>query len=329
MYTCDYEVKKMYDRRLNDQTISKMKKIIFDNYEKMIFEKVGEIENPQYMITKEHLRKVPTENLQPLEKGMQWGTYMDNLWVVGKMTVTKETEGKKLYALSHAGKGEELFFLNGVPHGIYSWKQFNCTGGAHDAQLITDGAKEGDVFDIAFECYAGHWGGGEDRFGKYCMNELSEAEANNLNDQYNGIDICTMNEEIKDFVFDIKEMISLNNVLEDVNVEKYRIRRALLKINSIMKQCPQHFSKEEIMEGVRECLKISRPFFNGKNNKVFGSVGLIGHSHMDSAWLWPYKETIRKCARTFSNALNMMDQYPEYVYSIFCTSHRMDEKILS
>ena len=303
----------MYDKRLIEQTINKMGKII-DNYEKLIFDKVGEIENPQYMITKDHLRKVPTENLKPLENGMKWGTYLDNLWVIGKVTVTKETEGKKLYALSHAGKGEELFFLNGVPHGIYSWKQFNCTGGAHDAQLITDGAKEGDVFDIAFECYAGHWGGGEDRFGKYCMNELSEAEANNLNDQYNGIDICTMNEEIKDFVFDIKEMISLNNVLEDVNVEKYRIRRALLKINSIMKQCPQHFSKEEIMEGVRECLKISRPFFNGKNNKVFGSVGLIGHSHMDSAWLWPYKETIRKCARTFSNALNMMDQYPEYMF---------------
>ena len=38
----------MYDKRLIEQTINKMGKII-DNYEKLIFDKVGEIENPQYM----------------------------------------------------------------------------------------------------------------------------------------------------------------------------------------------------------------------------------------------------------------------------------------
>ena len=37
----------MYDKRLIEQTINKMGKII-DNYEKLIFDKVGEIENPQF-----------------------------------------------------------------------------------------------------------------------------------------------------------------------------------------------------------------------------------------------------------------------------------------
>ena len=27
----------------------------------------------------------------------------------------------------------------------------------------------------------------------------------------------------------------------------------------------------------------------------------VGHAHIDSAWLWPVRETVRKCARTFSN----------------------------
>lgn len=37
----------------------------------------------------------------------------------------------------------------------------------------------------------------------------------------------------------------------------------------------------------------------------------VGHAHIDSAWLWPIRETIRKCARTFSNVLRLMDDNPE------------------
>jgi alpha-mannosidase len=38
----------------------------------------------------------------------------------------------------------------------------------------------------------------------------------------------------------------------------------------------------------------------------------VGHAHIDSAWLWPVRETIRKCARTFASATQMIDAYPEY-----------------
>jgi alpha-mannosidase len=43
-----------------------------------------------------------------------------------------------------------------------------------------------------------------------------------------------------------------------------------------------------------------------------------GHAHIDSAWLWPVRETIRKCARTFANAVALMDKHPEFVFS--CSS---------
>ena len=33
------------------------------------------------------------------------------------------------------------------------------------------------------------------------------------------------------------------------------------------------------------------------------NVSAIGHAHIDSAWLWPVRETRRKVARTVSNAL--------------------------
>ncbi len=32
-----------------------------------------------------------------------------------------------------------------------------------------------------------------------------------------------------------------------------------------------------------------------------------GHAHIDTAWLWPIRETVRKCARTFSSAVELMD----------------------
>ena len=41
-------------------------------------------------------------------------------------------------------------------------------------------------------------------------------------------------------------------------------------------------------------------------------VVAAGHAHIDSAWLWPVRETIRKCARTFASATRMMDDDPAY-----------------
>ena len=35
-------------------------------------------------------------------------------------------------------------------------------------------------------------------------------------------------------------------------------------------------------------------------------------SHIDTAWLWPFSETVRKCGRTFSTAITYMRQYPHY-----------------
>jgi alpha-mannosidase len=43
-------------------------------------------------------------------------------------------------------------------------------------------------------------------------------------------------------------------------------------------------------------------------------ISAIGHAHIDTAWLWPLRETIRKCARTFSTALAYMEEYPAYVF---------------
>ncbi|MCE0497764.1 MAG: alpha-mannosidase [Methylacidiphilales bacterium] len=60
---------------------------------------------------------------------------------------------------------------------------------------------------------------------------------------------------------------------------------------------------------------LAKKFFAAHNGDRNHHVSAIGHAHIDTAWLWPLAETRRKCYRTFSTAVRMMDDYPEYKFS--------------
>ena len=45
-------------------------------------------------------------------------------------------------------------------------------------------------------------------------------------------------------------------------------------------------------------------------------ISAVGHAHIDSAWLWPTRETIRKVARTCANVTELMDSHAELVYAM-------------
>ncbi|MFG2999911.1 alpha-mannosidase [Streptomyces sp. NPDC048340] len=45
-------------------------------------------------------------------------------------------------------------------------------------------------------------------------------------------------------------------------------------------------------------------------------ISAVGHAHIDSAWLWPLRETVRKVARTASNMVALMDEHPEFVFAM-------------
>lgn len=48
-----------------------------------------------------------------------------------------------------------------------------------------------------------------------------------------------------------------------------------------------------------------------KKPLVFG----IGHCHIDTCWLWPWAETKRKVARSWSSQCELMDRYPEHRFT--------------
>ena len=50
-------------------------------------------------------------------------------------------------------------------------------------------------------------------------------------------------------------------------------------------------------------------------------ISAVGHAHIDSAWLWPLRETRRKVARTVANVLQLMDSDDDLVYVMSAAQH--------
>ncbi|MEV4472639.1 alpha-mannosidase [Nonomuraea salmonea] len=45
-------------------------------------------------------------------------------------------------------------------------------------------------------------------------------------------------------------------------------------------------------------------------------ISAVGHAHIDSAWLWPLRETVRKVARTASNMTTLLEEDPDFVFAM-------------
>ncbi len=56
---------------------------------------------------------------------------------------------------------------------------------------------------------------------------------------------------------------------------------------------------------------LARPAYDGAHR-----ISAVGHAHIDSAWLWPVRETVRKVTRTVANVVNLLDQDPDLVYAM-------------
>src|SRR5580704_17052675 len=54
------------------------------------------------------------------------------------------------------------------------------------------------------------------------------------------------------------------------------------------------------------------------NHKV---LHIIGHSHIDAAWLWPWRDGENEVLNTFRSALNRMAETPDFRYSHSSVAH--------
>jgi alpha-mannosidase len=75
---------------------------------------------------------------------------------------------------------------------------------------------------------------------------------------------------------------------------------------------------EDVRGTVAEGRKLLAPLLEAPAAASAHTAYAVGHAHIDSAWLWPVRETVRKCARTFSNVVTLMDEDDDFIFA--CSS---------
>jgi alpha-mannosidase len=125
------------------------------------------------------------------------------------------------------------------------------------------------------------------------------------------IAIAELNQSVWELQQDIWTLAGLMHELPMEQPRRHEILRALERMMDTMD--PDDIPGTAAAGRAALAEVLARPAYASAHQLV-----ATGHAHIDSAWLWPIRETIRKCARTFSNVVALMDENPGFVFS--CSS---------
>lgn len=76
----------------------------------------------------------------------------------------------------------------------------------------------------------------------------------------------------------------------------------------------RHGRDEAFYQGIAAADKYLADELYAKLPETPYEIGVIGHTHIDVAWLWTLAQTREKAQRSFSTALRLMEKYPEYIF---------------
>ena len=97
-------------------------------------------------------------------------------------------------------------------------------------------------------------------------------------------------------------------------------RRAASRWREVLVRAGSRIDFAAAARGDRDALLVSLAAAR-KELEPFGelarenTVYIIGQSHIDLAWLWRWPETVQVCRDTFRSALDIMRDYPDFLYS--------------
>ena len=118
--------------------------------------------------------------------------------------------------------------------------------------------------------------------------------------------IALLNQEMEQLFHDFAVLHELMMQLPSEKAQSQRILHALNKAAHELRA----YTTEEAARA-RAILAVELAKTGGTPSLT---ISAIGHAHIDLAWLWPIRETIRKGARTFSTVLALMERYPDYIF---------------
>ncbi|GAA5185685.1 glycoside hydrolase family 38 C-terminal domain-containing protein [Rugosimonospora acidiphila] len=124
-------------------------------------------------------------------------------------------------------------------------------------------------------------------------------------------DLALLDLEVYELVQDTAVLLGLMRELPDTEPRRWRIARALERMIETV-------DPDDVSGTAAAGRAVLRPELAKRAHASAHRIHATGHAHIDTAWLWPLRETVRKCARTFSNVLDLMDRDPDFVFS--CSS---------
>ncbi|KAI9490397.1 galactose mutarotase-like domain-containing protein [Zychaea mexicana] len=246
------------------------------------------------------LRRIPfdeavQQEFRPTRLGEWFGPSWSTHWFHVQLRIPNEFAGEEVHFIWNADNEALIWSIDGLPlQGL--------TGGAgSDARheyILTTNAQGGEIIQFYIEMACnGMFGAGNGLIGPPDPNRFF-----NLNE----LDLAVPNRRAWDLLYDFQIILGM---ARDLPPDSLRAAQALYTANKIVNTF--HPGSDESIE---ECLRIASKFLSAKNGDSQHDIIALGHCHIDTGWLWPFEETIRKAARSWSSQIDLMDRYPEYKF---------------
>ncbi len=235
----------------------------------------------------------------PLSPGDRWGKKWEYAWVKASITVPESLAGKRLvFTLNTAP--EMLVWVNGVEAGAMDKH--------HRFITLSRQAVAGERYEILAECYAGHGvrneGAGIVTVGEQTVPEPPAQQVT--------VGVCSYgawNEPLFQVAMDY---LTLYSLVKKLPAKSLRAMKIIEGLKQFTYTADFELPEPALTESLLEADKVLQPLLACRNGSTAPDYTVFGQSHLDLAWLWPVEETRRKSARTYSNQLALMEEYPDF-----------------
>jgi len=272
-----------------------------NHLERNAYRKIADLEFEMYEADRTY--RAPPENVEwrKIETPSPWGKEWTCFWFRAKYRVPDgATDGVNPLFLSVTPNADSLAFIDGRPSGAFNMY--------HNKIRIDADGKE---HTLHVESYSGHFYGGCGPFeGTSIVINIGKTIPAFPN-TFEGGALLERIPAIHSLFYDIRALFETAKIADENSLRKARILKGLFEALMGISLTAQG---DELKEQAAAASAQLAPLLALKNGPSTPAVHLIGHAHIDHAWLWHIGETERKVGRTFANMLRFVSEYPEFVF---------------
>ena len=248
----------------------------------------------------------------PVPEGFVWGRTWEYMWVRARVVIPEECAGQMVVMDLNLG-GEATLFVNSQAFGTRRAEWVDTPHHYMVDNILTEEAVPGEVFELLFEVYAGHYYPGRDgcATGPVLPGSYQDPKQEGRRTAMGHNTFGVWQEDAYQLWLDVSTLQFLMEELPDTSLRAAKIAGGLEEYTRIV---DFEQPREGRLADYRRAREALAPLLAVHNGATMPHMSAVGNSHLDLAWLWPMQETERKTARTFAQQLRLIEKYPEYRY---------------